>query len=226
MLKVRSLSSGSLAENGLVLASPELTVKLKSLTVGGELAGVFVMIEPSLRLKKMLSEHLIFILPSDVSTSGISTDWEPSLLVPEVMVVANVDPLSVENKMSTVAQLTGALDVFATFQVIVLNVLLGQLVLLVCDVTAKGPDDVVTVNCASSEVTAPFPSRTVSLKLRDLLVEGSTEPVGGAELLTNVLNSGNVLTGFVEGVNDRKMGPFPLSIPGAEASPRSCCSQL
>ena len=150
----------------------------------------------------------------------------PSLLVPSAIVVAKVAPLSVENSMSTVAQLTGALFVLATFQVMVFFVLLGQLVLLVWDVTVKGPDVVVTVSCASSDVIAPLPSLTVSLKLSDLFVEGKTEPVGGFELLINVLSRGSVRIGFVEGSNERKIGPMVLSIPGAEASPRSCCSQL
>ena len=57
-------------------------------------------------------------------------------------------------------------------------------------------------------------------------MEGKTDPVGGLGLLINVLSRGSVRIGFVEGSKDRKIGPMPLSIPGADASPRSCCSQL
>src|SRR5512134_136847 len=139
--------------------------------------------------------------------------------------MGNVFPPSVESEILTVAALTGAADVLATFHVTVCCVPPVQLTFVFGCVTRNGPALAFTTTCAVAVLMAPPPtrlSRTVTLKIIVRLI------VGNASLNVDVLfktsdNLGKVREGFDVGLNERKMGrAFPSpSVSGGEAGPRS-----
>ena len=76
---------------------------------------------------------------------GIVTLCVPSLGVAAASVVGKVRPPSVESRMSTLAQLTGAAVVLATFHVTVCVLPPGHVTAVLGDVTVKGPAAAVTL---------------------------------------------------------------------------------
>ena len=86
---------------------------------------------------------------------GTVTNCEPSLGVLDNSVV-NVLPPSVEIRIFTLAQLTGAAVVLATFQVTVAVEPALHVIFVFGDVTTNGPDVLVTVTTASVKPVCPI----------------------------------------------------------------------
>ena len=70
-------------------------------------------------LKKMFPFAATLIRPCAVGVPGIVTVCEPSLAVSFAKIIGKEFPPSIESRICTLAQLTGARFVFATFQVTV-----------------------------------------------------------------------------------------------------------
>ena len=91
--------------------------------------------------------------------------------------IGKVRPPLVESRIMTLAALTGALAVPATFQVMVCA--LVQATPAAGEVTTKGPALVVTVTCISEEAVAPAlaeMSRAVARKFSVRLTVGNISP--------------------------------------------------
>ena len=99
--------------------------------------------------KKILPTASIFILAVVLGVLGIVTASLPSLGVLATNVL-NVVPPSVEMEIFTLAQLTGAAVVLATFQVIFCDELPAHDTAVLGLVTEKGPDVLVTVTVMSA----------------------------------------------------------------------------
>src|ERR1039458_4966820 len=111
----------------------------------------------------------------------------------------------------TLAALTGALAVPATFQVMVCA--LVQATPAAGEVTTKGPALVVTVTCISEEAVAPAlaeMSRAVTRKFSVRLAVGNISP-GVMVWLSTSDNCGKVRAGLAVGLKDRNKGLPPLS---------------
>lgn len=101
--------------------------------------------------KKIFPTDSIFILAVVVGVLGIVTASLPSLGVLATNVL-NVVPPSVEMDIFTLAQLTGAAVVLATFQVMVCDELPAQDTAVFGAVTEKGPDELLTVTVISAKL--------------------------------------------------------------------------
>ena len=110
--------------------------------------------------KKMVSEHFTLTRPCKVPIDGAVMPALPSFAVPASRVVGKVCPPSTDRWMSTLAQLTGAAVVPATFQVTVCALPPAQVGVPVdCEVTRNGPETPSTLTMASSDATPPPPVR-------------------------------------------------------------------
>ena len=132
--------------------------------------------------------------------------------------------------MSTLAQLTGAAVVPATFQVIVCVLAPTQLIpVLVGFVTTKGPAVPLTVT-VTFDVAAVHPppvalSRTVARKVIVLATVGNTSQVKGP-FAASAERLGKNLVGFVVGLNERKFAAVVAVAEGdVVAVPVFVCSQ-
>src|SRR5690242_14961044 len=94
--------------------------------------------------KKMLVAHSTCTRAWVVERLGTVMPCVPSLGVFAASVVPNVLPPSSESRILTLAQLTGAAVVFATFQVTVCALFAGQDTAVLGAVTRNGPELVVT----------------------------------------------------------------------------------
>ena len=101
--------------------------------------------------KKILPTASTFILAVVDAPTGITTDSVPSLAVLAANIVGKVLPPSVLKEIFTLAQLTGAAVVLFTLQVIVCTEPPAQVIAVFGDVTAKGPDALLTVTTASAK---------------------------------------------------------------------------
>ena len=177
--------------------------------------------------KKMLPTALTLIRAVVVETSGRVTCSEPSFGVLAISVVGKVSPPSVESRMLTLAALTGAAVVDATFQVTVCRPLrfsppLGA-------VRRNGPAAVVEVTWVVALPSRPPPARlslTVTLKFMVRLLLGKVSPT----LTAPAVGLGKLRVGLVLGGKVRNSGCTPSSIgtapaPRAACVPRSNCSQ-
>ena len=149
----------------------------------------------------------------------------PSLAVAVANTVGNVRPPSVDNKIFTDAQLTGATVVPLTLHVTVADDPASHTMAAFGDVTANGPDAVLTVTATSVNAVWPIVtpgsysrlSLTVNLKFNvldtelsaSIFVPGSPPANGG---VTNrparmVDNFGKVRVPETVGENDNQFGP-------------------
>ncbi len=163
---------------------------------------------------------------------GMVTASVPSLGVEARSVVGHVLPPSSESRMATLAQLTGAAVVDATFQVTVWPEPAAQETAVFGAVTWNGPAVEVTLTVIVSFWTPPPParlSRAVTRKVIVRVVAGSTSAgtygegsvAGGTFALARMYFSrGKVREGLEDGSKGRKIGAFPFS-PGAPCGPRS-----
>ena len=99
--------------------------------------------------KNILPTDSILILAVVVGVAGIVIASLPSFAVLATNTVGNVKPPSVDKEIFTLAQLTGAAVVLATDQVMVCVELPAQVTLLLGEVTAKGPEVLLTVTTTS-----------------------------------------------------------------------------
>src|SRR5688572_2733687 len=132
---------------------------------------------------------------------GIGTVSDPSLGVLAMIVVGKVRPPSVESVIFTFAQLTGALFVLATFQVIVWFVPVAHDAPAAGLVTTKGPASLRTFTCVAAEFTPPPPlrlSRAVTRKFIVRVVVGRDSPMLAKPDRTSC-NCGNEREGLVNG---------------------------
>ena len=112
--------------------------------------------------KKILPTASIFTLAVVVGVLGIVTTSLPSLVVLATSVL-NVVPPSVEIDIFTLAQLTGAAVVLATFHVMVCDELPAHDTAVLGAVTEKGPDELVTVTVMSENCVCPTDTGAVEL---------------------------------------------------------------
>mgnify|MGYP001174163872 CR=1 FL=1 len=183
--------------------------------------------------KKIFPTDSIFTLAVVVAgTAGKLTTSVPSFGVLADSTNGNVWPPSVDNKILTSEQLTGAVVVFATFQVMVWADDAGHDKFVLGCVTWNGPEVFVTVTTMS--VNAVWPtligavelygelSLTVSLKfnVRETELNASIFAIGvppgngGVTKLPAriVAKIGKVLVGFAVAGNVSQLGP--TSLPG------------
>jgi hypothetical protein len=129
--------------------------------------------------------------------------------------------------MFTLAQETGDADVFATFQVTACVEPAAHVTAVLGAVTVNGPASLRTLSCMVSMAVPPPPARLSRAVTRNVIVRvvvGSSSPM--VLVLDKMSESlGNVRDGEEVGLNDRKIGRFPLSVLGGEAVPRSYSSQ-
>ena len=112
--------------------------------------------------KKIFPTASIFILAVVVGVIGIVTTSVPSFGVLATNVL-NVVPPFVEIDIFTLAQLTGDAVVFATLHVIDCDELPAHDTAVLGAVTAKGPDELVTVIVASAKLVCPIVTGAVEL---------------------------------------------------------------
>ena len=86
---------------------------------------------------------------------GTATSSEPSFAMPDAN-IENVLPPSVDKRIFTVAQLTGAAVVLFTLQVTVAFPPALHVIFVFGDVTANGPEVLVTVTTASVNPVCPI----------------------------------------------------------------------
>src|SRR5262245_58412891 len=151
----------------------------------------------------------------------------PSLGVLASTVLGKVAPPSVESRIVTFGQFTGAWVVFATSHVTVCWVPPTQVTLVFGAVTLNGPAPPAIVMVVEALATPPPPlrlSRAVSRNFIARLVVGSDSPK--VVVLLRISESfGNVRDRLLVGANERKIGRLPLSVSGGEGVPRSNSSQ-
>ena len=131
--------------------------------------------------------------------------------------------------MSTLAQLTGAPVVPATFQVTVCALAPTQVIpVLVGLVTTKGPAAELTVTVTFAEAVQPPPvalSRTVVRKVMVRATVGNTSQVKGP-LAAKAAKLGKKRVGLVVGSKERKLAPAVAVAEGeVVAVPVLVCSQ-
>jgi hypothetical protein len=112
--------------------------------------------------KKIFPTASIFILAVVVGVLGIVTTSVPSLGVLATKLLKVVPP-SVERDIFTLAQLTGAAVVLATLHVIVCDELPAHDTAVLGAVTAKGPDELVTVTVISEKFVCAMVTGAVEL---------------------------------------------------------------
>jgi hypothetical protein len=112
--------------------------------------------------KKIFPTASTFILAVVVGVLGIVTTSLPSLVVLATNVL-NVVPPFVEMDIFTLAQLTGAAVVLATLHVIVCDELPAHDTAVLGAVTAKGPDELLTVTVISAKLVCPIVTGAVEL---------------------------------------------------------------
>ena len=112
--------------------------------------------------KKIFPTASTFILAVVVGVLGIVTTSLPSFGVLATRVL-NVVPPSVEREIFTLAQLTGAAVVLATFQVMVCDEPPAHDTAVLGEVTEKGPDELVTVTVMSAKLVCPILTGAVEL---------------------------------------------------------------
>src|SRR5688572_2989445 len=115
-----------------------------------------------------------------VATLAIVTDSDPSLGVLAARTVGNVLPPSMDSRIRTLAVLTGAALVLATFQVMVAGPPPATVMLVFGDVTENGPAEVVDVTRVEAVAIAPPParlSRAVTWNVIVRFVAGRVSPV-------------------------------------------------
>ena len=162
----------------------------------------------------------------EVERSGRRMLSEPSLGVLVASRTGNVAPPLVESRRSTVAALTGAAVVPATFQVTVRAP--DQTTAVFGAVTTNGPAAPATVTVMSSVATPPPParwSRAVTRKCSVRDVVGSLSPTT-VVLFSNSDQRGKVRAGLFVGGKTLKSGLNPSSPNATERPlPESRCSQ-
>ena len=104
--------------------------------------------------KKMLFEHLTFTRAVEVSVLGATTASLPSFGVKEVRTCETVAPLSVDNRMLTEGQLTGAAVVLPTFQVTVCVLPMFHVTAVFGAVTANGPEVAISTRVDDTSAVA------------------------------------------------------------------------
>jgi len=112
--------------------------------------------------KKIFPTASTFILAVVVGVLGMVTTSLPSLAVLATRVLKVVPP-SVEIEIFTLAQLTGAAVVLATFQVMVWEEPPAHDTAVLGEVTEKGPDELVTVTVMSAKLVCPMLTGAVEL---------------------------------------------------------------
>jgi hypothetical protein len=112
--------------------------------------------------KKIFPTASIFTLAVVVGVLGIVTTSLPSFVVLATNVL-NVVPPSVEMDIFTLAQLTGAAVVLATFHVMVCDELPAHETAVFGAVTVKGPDELETVTVISAKLVCPIVTGAVEL---------------------------------------------------------------
>lgn len=112
--------------------------------------------------KKIFPTASTFILAVVVGVLGMVTTSLPSLAVLATSVLKVVPP-SVEREIFTLAQLTGAAVVLATFQVTVWDEPPAHDTAVFGDVTEKGPDELLTVTVISAKLVCPTLTGAVEL---------------------------------------------------------------
>jgi hypothetical protein len=126
--------------------------------------------------KKTFPTASTLIIAFGTGVPGIVTTSEPSFGVLFARMTGNVNPELVDIEIFTAAQLTGALFVFATFQVTFWVEPAVQTTAADGLVTSNGPASARTFSCVSAEFTAPpFArlSRTVTLNRMVRVVVGN-----------------------------------------------------
>ena len=113
--------------------------------------------------KKILPTDSTFILAVVVGMLGIVTDCVPSLGVLAASVYGQVLPPSVDIRMFTLAQLTGAAVVLLTVQVIFCDDKPLQDTAVFGEDTPKGPEVFVTVTAMSVNCVCPTSTGGVEL---------------------------------------------------------------
>jgi hypothetical protein len=180
---------------------------------------------------------------------GTITDSEPSFKVEVASTVGNVRPPSVDNRILTAWQFTDPALVPFTFHVTVAALPELHVILLLGDVTWKGPAVLVTVTTTSVKAVCPtatgatelkvWLSRTVNLKLSVLDTElnasifapASPPAKGGVTFKpANIVdNFGNNLVPDTTGAKESQFGPVVLvgeaTLAVAEVVELSFCSQ-
>ena len=105
--------------------------------------------------KKILPTASTLMRHVVLNDEGIVITSDPSLAVAAAKTVGNVFPPSVDNKIFTLAQLTGAAVVLFTLQVTVADEPASQVIFVLGDVTWKGPEVLVTVTTTSAKEVCP-----------------------------------------------------------------------
>jgi hypothetical protein len=178
--------------------------------------------------KKFPPAHLTITLAVVEGVFGTVIACVPSLGV-FARTTVYVNPPSVEIKISTLAQLTGALVVLATFHVTFCVVAPVQVIpVALGTVTEKGPEVFVTDTVELANSVHPPPvalSRTVTLKFIVLVTVGNTSQVYGPFAASEV-RFGKYLVVFVVGLKDLKFAPAVAVAEGeVVAVPVFVCSQ-
>ena len=197
--------------------------------------------------KKIFPTASTLILQVLLNETGTLISSEPSLGVAAAKTTGKLFPPSVDNKMFTLAQFTGAPVVPFTLQVTVAVLPASQVILVLGDVTWNGPELFVTVTTISVNAVCPTDasgingllSRTVNLKFKvratelkaSIFVPGS--PPGNGPVTNDpariVDNVGKVLVGEAVGLKDNQFGPVVLVGDATLAVPDvvelSFCSQ-
>jgi hypothetical protein len=150
--------------------------------------------------KKIFPTASTFTLHEEPGLLGTDMFSVPSLAVFDASVMGKVLPPSVESKMFTLVQLTGATLVPFTLHVTVCDVPTAQLTAVLGAVTANGPAALEIVTLISSLWLLAPPARlslTVKRKFNVLATEGSTSHLLVLVPSSIELNTGNVLVLFV-----------------------------
>ena len=177
-------------------------------TTAGVGVGVGVGVPPELKVivkfvleisKKMLPTASTLMRAVVVGRLGTVIAWLPSLAV-SATTVGKLKPPSVDNSILTVAALTGAEVVLATFHVTVCVEFPAHETLVLGEVTTKGPLLPATDTSEKAELIPPLLLRATTWKLIVLATAGSSSPVrnppvvaGGTLALFRICsNAGNV----------------------------------
>ena len=150
--------------------------------------------------KKMLPLHSTFTRPLLVPNIGAVIVAVPSLGVLAVSTVLKPLSSSYKKRMFTLAQLTGAVVVLATFQLTVCRVADGQVVPVKGAVTLNGPEVLVTVAFMAALLTPPLLSRTVRRKVMVRLIVGRDSPGLDSEPSKILASAGKIRAGLDTGL--------------------------
>ena len=153
--------------------------------------------------KKMLPAHSTLMRADEVASLGTVMLCEPSLAVLSAKVWPKVVPPSVESKILTEEQLTGAAVVLATSQVTLCWLPPAHVTAVLGAVTANGPASLLTFKVVWSLLTPPPPawlSRTVKRKVRVRVVVGRYSPSFDKSPLKMVSSLGKIRLGLEVGL--------------------------